>query len=93
MLRRAWVACPDAMDETTTMTEADVGKRVVSGSGEDVGRVVGFSGGSAHVDPHPELVDTVRTTLDWDDRPSEDTYRLNDEQVDTVTNDEIRLRS
>jgi hypothetical protein len=81
------------MEEHTTMTEDDVGKRVVTGSGEEVGRVVGFSGGSAHVNPDPELVDTVRTTLGWEDQSNEDTYRLNDEQVDTVTDDEIRLRS
>lgn len=81
------------MDEDNTVTENDVGKRVVNGSGEEVGRVVGFRDGSAHVDPHPELVDTTRTAQGWDEQPNEDTYLLNDEQVDTVTDDEIRLRS
>jgi hypothetical protein len=81
------------MEDQTTMTEDDVGKRVVTGDGEEVGRVVGFGDGSAHVDPDPELVDTVGTTLGWGEQSNEDTYRLNDEQVDTVTDDEIRLRS
>ncbi|WP_435074423.1 hypothetical protein [Halorubrum sp. HHNYT27] len=49
--------------------------------------------GQAHVDPEPGLVDTVSTTLGGDDQPNEDTYRLNDEQIDTITDDEIRLRS
>jgi hypothetical protein len=81
------------MEERTTMTADDVGKRVVTGSGEEVGRVVGVSCGSAHVNPHPGLVGTVRTTLGWEEQSNEDTDRLNDAQVDTITDEEIRLRS
>jgi hypothetical protein len=81
------------MDEDTTMTEDDVGKRVVTGSGEEIGRVVDISEGSAHVDPDPDLDDSVLTAQGWEDHHSEDSYRLNAEQVDTVTDEEVRLRS
>ncbi|WP_255196200.1 PRC-barrel domain containing protein [Halorarius litoreus] len=75
------------------MTADDEGKNVISTSGDQVGRVISVKHGQAHVDPEPGLVDTVSTTLGGDDQPNEDTYRLNDEQIDTITDDEIRLRS
>jgi hypothetical protein len=31
--------------------------------------------------------------LGWNDKTDEDAYRLDDDQIDTVTDDEIRLRS
>ena len=84
---------PSVTKNHTILTEDDVGKRVLSGCGDEVGRVVGFEGGSAQVSPNPDGVDPGKTALAGDDQSTKDTYRLNDEQVDAVTDEEIRLRS
>jgi len=76
-----------------TVTKDDIGKRVISGCGDEVGRVVGFDGGSAQISPNADGVDPGNTVLGRDGQSTKATYRLNDEQVDTITDDEIRLRS
>jgi cell shape-determining protein MreC len=78
------------MGQDTRVSARDVGKRVVDGSGVVVGRVVEFSAGSAHVDPNPD----ERLALNHRcSRRDEDTYRINDEQVERITDTEVRLRS
>lgn len=81
------------MDKNTSLTENDVGKRVVNANGDVVGRVVDVEPATAHIDPHPTLSDTAAATFGWSDCHPEDTYRLNSEQVDEITADEVRLRS
>lgn len=83
---------PGTVDHRTGLSEKDVGKLVINGCGEEIGRIVEFSEGSAHVNPEPNLADTVLTPPGWNTRRNEDTYRLNDEQVTAITDDEIRLR-
>jgi hypothetical protein len=72
-------------------SEDDQGKSVVMG-GEKVGMIQRVEGGKAYVDPDPNLTDRVKATLDWGDM-DEDTYPLQDDMVDTITDDEVRLRS
>lgn len=78
------------VSQDTRLSRRDVGKRVVDGCGEVVGRVVAFSAGSAHVDPAP---DVSVTSGHRGSRRDEDTYRINDEQVESVTETEVLLRS
>lgn len=73
-----------------TFTDADIGKRVVRGNGEPIGRVVAVEDGVPYVDPDPDIVDTVQSQLGWEDR-EEDAYPLLPEQVSEVDEDEIRL--
>jgi hypothetical protein len=74
----------------TTVTDDDEGKEVVRGT-DTVGRVVEVSHGTAHVDPDPGLTETVLSKLGWADR-DEDTYPLQEEAIDHVADDEIRLK-
>lgn len=73
------------------LSESDEGKAVVVGD-EKVGLIQRVERGTAYVDPDPSITDRIKTTLDWGDS-DEDTYPLREEQVDTVTDDEVRLRS
>ena len=65
------------MANDTTLTESDQGKQVKNNR--------------AHVEPDPNLTDTIRSKLGWGGSDEEDTYRLNSSRIDTVTGDEIRL--
>ncbi|MFC7081640.1 PRC-barrel domain containing protein [Halorussus caseinilyticus] len=72
-------------------SESDEGKPVVMGD-EKVGMVSEVEHGTAYVDPDPGITDKIKATLDWGDR-GEDTYPLQENRVDAITDDEVRLRS
>lgn len=74
----------------TGLTEDDEGKPVVDAGGEAVGMVEAVSGNTAYVDPEPGLVDRIKTTLGWGDA-DEENYPIGEENVDRVTDDEVRL--
>lgn len=79
------------MSSNPTLTEADKGKRVINNAGNEIGRVVEIKSGAAYVDPDPDLTDTFKSKLGWGDMQSEETYRLDPTNIDTVTDDEIRV--
>lgn len=56
-------------------TKDDVGKAVIASSGERVGQIVEARGGTAYVDPDPDVVDTIKSKLGWSDMDGE-TYSL-----------------
>jgi len=78
------------MATDTEITESDEGKKVIGRDGDEIGRVVEVSHGTAHVDPDPDMSDTIMSKLGWGDR-DEDTYPLQEETIESVTDDEIRL--
>lgn len=73
-----------------TITDDDEGKTVVNQQGESIGLVSGVRGGKAYVDPDPGLADKIKSKLGWED-VDEDDYHLDDDQIDTITDDEVRL--
>ncbi len=75
---------------TQELTEKDEGKKIVDSNGEQIGIVSGVRGGTAYVDPDPGLTDSLKSRLGWGD-VNQDDYPLNADQIDTVTDDEIRL--
>jgi hypothetical protein len=75
----------------TRLNETDEGKKVIDSEGNEIGIVSGFRGGRAYVDPDPGLADSVLSTLGWSDIDEED-YALDQDDVDTVTDDEVRLK-
>jgi hypothetical protein len=89
------IKCPNA-EGTGAMahnfTEDDEGKKVVDEAGEEVGVVASVEHGTVHVEPDPGITDTISAKLGWGDR-DEDTYPLQEESVESVTDDEIRLGS
>jgi hypothetical protein len=78
------------MQDDTTLTSADEGKDVVNATGDTIGRVVEVQHGTAHVDPDPGLTDSIMSKLGWAES-DEDTYQLDSSNIETVTNDEIRI--
>lgn len=72
-------------------SEDDEGKSVVA-NGEEVGIVAEVEHGTAYVDPDPGITDKIKAKLDWGER-DDDTYPLQEQAVDSITDDEIRLRS
>ncbi|QLG64198.1 PRC-barrel domain containing protein [Halorarum salinum] len=84
----------DPTDSTDQrITEDDVGKPVEYGD-DTVGRVVDIRHGTAYVDPDPGIVETISAKLGWADADGEEgAYPLQEEAIDRVTDDSIRLRT
>ena len=74
---------------THNITEDDEGKPLMHGN-DEVGRVIDVEHGTAYVDPDPGITETVMSKLGWADH-DEDTYPLQEESIETITDDEIRL--
>jgi hypothetical protein len=68
----------------------DEGKSVIDASNEEVGTVANVQAGTAYVDPNPDLVEEAAAKLGFSDT-GEDTYELDDDAVDSVSDDEVRL--
>jgi len=77
--------------QRTNLTEDDEGKSVKNSMGDEIGIVSEVRNGKAHVKPDPSITDKIRFKLGWDDA-DEETYHLDESRIDTVTEDEIRLR-
>lgn len=77
--------------ERTNVTHDDEGKRVVDSSGEKIGMVTEVRSGTAYVDADPGIADTIRSKLGWG-KSDEDDFALDADSIDTVTDDEIRLK-
>ena len=73
-----------------TIDESDEGKTVVNAGGETIGTVVDVDNNTAHVEPDPGLTDELAAELGWGDA-DEETYQLDNDSVEAVTDDEIRL--
>ncbi|WIV65815.1 PRC-barrel domain containing protein [Natrialbaceae archaeon AArc-T1-2] len=73
------------------ITGDDEGKRVVNANGEKIGLIEDVEGGTAYVDPDPGITDTIASKLGWGDA-DEETYALEESNVESVTDDEIRLQ-
>lgn len=76
---------------STAITDDAVGKEVVDADGETVGLVTAVKHGTAHVDPDPGITAKLKARLGWEDA-DEAEYPLQHEAVETVTDDEIRLK-
>ncbi|MBX0288227.1 PRC-barrel domain containing protein [Halomicroarcula sp. F28] len=76
----------------TQLTETDEGKTVVNADGDEIGVISDFRAGQAYVDPDPGITDKVMSSLGWTDA-DEEHYALNEDQVEHVTDDEVRLSS
>lgn len=73
------------------ITEDEEGKKVVNAAGDEVGRVVEVRHGTAYVDPDPGVTDKLLSKLGWADT-DEESYPLQEESIDSITDDEIRIK-
>lgn len=79
-------------DAMAQFSDDDEGKSVVNADGEEVGIITTVEHGTAHVNPDPGITDKIMSTLGWSDQ-DEDTYPLQEESVEAITDDEVRLSS
>lgn len=77
--------------ERNHVTDDDQGKAVVDASGQKIGMVTEVKSGAAYVNADPGLTDTIRSKLGWGDADGGD-YALEENRIETVTDDEIRLK-
>jgi hypothetical protein len=75
------------------ITDDDVGTAIVDESGDRIGIVAAVKHGTPYVDPDPGLTDKLKAKLGWEDVDDEDGYPLQDEQVLSVSDDEIRIET
>jgi sporulation protein YlmC with PRC-barrel domain len=75
------------------LTADEQGKRVVNEDGETVGMVtnVDETAGKAYVDSDPNIAEKIMSRLGWDTMDADD-YAIEQHQVDSITDDEIRLK-
>jgi len=79
------------MSSRTTLDKSDEGKEIVDSEGDTVGMVAEVEGSIAHVTPDPGITDKVRTKLGWDTK-DQDTFVLESDSIQMVTDDEVHLK-
>lgn len=72
-------------------TEEDKGKAVVNPVGDEVGIVQVVEDGVPYVKPSPDLGDRIKAALGWDEDPGMNEYPLDDEHIEEVTDDHVKL--
>lgn len=73
------------------ITADERAKRVVDGDGREIGIVDTVDDGTAYVDPEPDIAGDLKSKLGWG-ADEQSTYPLRNDAIDTITDEEIRLR-
>ena len=71
-------------------TSEEEGKRVVNDNGDVIGIVESVEAGTPYVKPDPGVADTIMATMGWGDA-DEETYALDERDVEAITDDEVRI--
>lgn len=76
------------------LTVDDEGKRVVDTNGREIGVVDEVEMGVAYVEPGVELPESIKSRLhrDRDVAGGMERYQLDEDHVDEITDDEVRLQ-
>jgi hypothetical protein len=74
----------------TSISEHDEGKTVLNQDGETVGMVTSVRGDRMFVNPEPGITDRIKSKLGWED-VGEDDYVVRESDIETVTDDAVRL--
>ena len=72
-------------------TSQEEGKRVVNHNGDVIGIVESVEAGTPYVKPDPGVTDTIMATMGWGDA-DEETYALDEGDVEAITDDEVRIQ-
>ncbi|WP_255168842.1 hypothetical protein [Natrononativus amylolyticus] len=73
-----------------TLTDDEVGKKVVDAEGKELGIVAKVDGSTAYVDPNPSVAEHIMAKVGWEGEDEED-YVVTTEMIDRV-DDEIVLQ-
>lgn len=74
------------------ITEKHEGIAVFNGDEQRIGIVASVENGTAYVNPDPNIIEEFKTKLGWGNSDQE-THPLSEEQIETITDDEIILYS
>lgn len=74
------------------VTDAEEGKTVVDAEGNAVGTVADVEGGTALVEPNPDLTDEVLSTLGLGNADA-DNMPVQSNDIESITDDEIQLET
>lgn len=74
----------------TPVTEDEIGKRVISEDGEDLGMVASVEEETAYVEPEPGFIDRIKGAVGWES-DAEDVVPIPSEAVIEITDDEVHL--
>lgn len=74
----------------THISPDDEGKKVVNRDGDTIGMVSDVRGDHMYVDPDPGVTEKIKSKLGWEE-VDEDDYAVKEHDIDTVTDDEVRL--
>lgn len=82
----------DEADETPRRVpeDGDIGKPVVTPSGDQLGIVTAVEDRVAYVDPHPGITERIAATLGWGEIDEED-LPLERNRIERITRDEVRV--
>jgi hypothetical protein len=75
------------------LTDADVGKHVVTDDGTVLGRVSAVNNGVPYVEFDPSVIRKVTTALSWQRIDDEDGLPLKTGTVERITGDQVRLEA
>jgi len=75
-----------------TLTDDDEGKSVVDADGQELGVFSGVRDGDPYVNPGPDMTEQVMSKLGWGGADTDEDIELPEDSIETVTDDEIRLR-
>ncbi|WP_306053286.1 hypothetical protein [Natronococcus wangiae] len=73
-----------------TLTDDEVGKKVIDAEGKELGIVAKVEGGRASVDPNPSVAEHLLAKIGWEGEDEED-YLVTEDMIDRV-DDEIVLQ-
>lgn len=76
-----------------TLTDDDVGKKVIDAEGKELGIVAKVEHERAAVDPNPSVAEHVMAAIGWEGEDEED-YTVTEDMIDRIDegDDEIVLR-
>ena len=70
---------------------SDEGKTVVDADGDEIGEIDRVTGNKAFVTPNQSLSQSIRKRLGWEEE-GEETYELMHSEIDSFSDDEVRLK-
>ena len=73
------------------VTDDDIGKDVIDDRGDRIGIIAGVEGQHVHIDPDPGIADRIKAALGWGDTDDDDTYVVEQDQIQDVEGDAVRL--
>lgn len=74
-----------------TLTDDEVGKKVIDAEGKELGIVAKVEGKRASVDPNPSVAEHLLAKIGWEGEDEED-YLVTEDMLETIDDDNVILQ-